>query len=88
MYYSDGVSQSGMGLPHLPLGWQEKRVEEYVTALLKENPKISAGEISKRVAQKSRDYDGNKAADDITCAALYFRKPRRTLLITGPPYKK
>lgn len=88
VYYSDGVSQSGMGLPHLPLGWQEKRVEEYVTALLKENPKISAGEISKRVAQKSRDYDGNKAADDITCAALYFRKPRRTLLITGPPYKK
>ncbi len=88
VYYSDGVSQSGMGLPHLPLGWLEKGVEGYISSLLKANPVISAGEIAKRTAQKAREYDGNKAADDITCAALYFRKPRRTLLITGPPYKK
>ncbi len=88
VYYSDGVSQSGMGLPHLPLGWLEKGVEGYLSSLLKANPVISAGEIAKRTAQKAREYDGNKAADDITCAALYFRKPRRTLLITGPPYKK
>ncbi|MDZ4182164.1 MAG: SpoIIE family protein phosphatase, partial [Candidatus Cloacimonadaceae bacterium] len=88
IYYSDGVSQSGMGLPHLPLGWQEKRVEEYILSLLGKNQSISAGEISKIVAQISRENDGNKAADDITCAALYMRNPRRTLLFTGPPYKK
>lgn len=88
IYYSDGVSQSGMGLPHLPLGWQEKRVVEYILSLLGNNQSISAGEISKIVAQKSRENDGNKAADDITCAALYMRNPRRTLLFTGPPYKK
>ncbi|GAB1469125.1 SpoIIE family protein phosphatase [Candidatus Cloacimonadota bacterium] len=88
VYYSDGISQSGMGLPHLPLGWQEKGVESYLLSLLKENISISAGEISKRLAHKAREYDANSAADDITCAALYLRNPRRTLLITGPPYKK
>ncbi|HOH47009.1 MAG TPA: stage II sporulation protein E, partial [Candidatus Cloacimonadota bacterium] len=41
----------------------------------------------KALAQRARDFDGGKAADDITCAALYLRKPRRTLLVTGPPYK-
>lgn len=88
VYYSDGVSQSGLGVPHLPLGWQEKGVEEYLLSLLKHNHFISAGEISKRIVMKAREYDGNAAADDTTCAALYFRNPRRTLLITGPPYKK
>lgn len=88
VYYSDGVSQSGMGLPHLPLGWQEKGAEAYILSLLKANRFISAGEISKRVALKAREYDGNTAADDTTCAALYLRNPRRTLLLTGPPYKK
>ena len=88
LYYSDGVSQSGMGLPHLPLGWQEKRVEMYLQSLLQTNPRISAGELTKNVAQKARENDANKAADDITCAALYLRNPRRTVVFTGPPYKK
>ena len=88
VYYSDGVSQSGMGLPHLPLGWQEKGVEEYLLAMLRSNRHISASEISKRLVLKAREYDGNKSADDTTCAALYLRNPRRTLLLTGPPYKK
>ncbi len=88
IYYSDGVSQAGMGLPHLPLGWQEKRVEDYIISLLQNNYRISAGQISKEIAQKACEYDGYKAADDITCAALYFRNPRRTIVFTGPPYKK
>ncbi|MDD3097630.1 MAG: SpoIIE family protein phosphatase [Candidatus Cloacimonetes bacterium] len=88
VYYSDGVTQSGMGLPHLPLGWQEKGVEAYLLSMLKASQSISAGEISKRVALKAREYDGNSSADDTTCAALYLRNPRRTLLITGPPYKR
>ncbi|MCK9557845.1 MAG: SpoIIE family protein phosphatase [Candidatus Cloacimonadaceae bacterium] len=88
VYFSDGVTQSGMGLPHLPLGWQESGVEKYLEKLLKESPAISASEISRRVTFKAREYDGNKAADDISCAALYLRNPRRTMLVTGPPYKK
>jgi len=84
---SDGVTQSGMGLPHLPLGWLERGLEAYIVELLASNGSISAGEISKRIAFKARELDGGKAADDITCAALYLRKPRRTLLVTGPPYK-
>ncbi|MDD3282878.1 MAG: SpoIIE family protein phosphatase [Candidatus Cloacimonetes bacterium] len=88
VYYSDGVTQSGMGLTHLPLGWMESGVEDYIENLLTENPAMSASEISHRVAYKAKEYDGNKAADDISCAALYLRNPRRTMLVTGPPYKR
>ncbi len=88
VYYSDGVTQCGMGLPYFPLGWQESGVENYVLSLLKTNRSISARDISKSIARKAREYDSNTAADDISCAALYLRNPRRTLLLTGPPYKK
>lgn len=87
VYYSDGVTQSGMGLPHLPLGWLESGVERFLERILQDNPLLSAGDISKKVTMKAKELDGNKAADDISCAALYLRNPRRTILVTGPPYK-
>ncbi|NLK49768.1 MAG: SpoIIE family protein phosphatase [Candidatus Cloacimonetes bacterium] len=88
IYYSDGITQAGIGVPHLPLGWQEKGVEEFILSLLRQNNYMSARELSKRVVRKAREYDNNLPADDSTCAALYLRNPRRTLLLTGPPYKK
>jgi hypothetical protein len=32
--------------------------------------------------------DSYKARDDISCAAIYFREPRKLLICTGPPYEK
>mgnify|MGYP000874529984 FL=1 len=32
--------------------------------------------------------DAYKAKDDISCATIYFREPRKLLLCTGPPYEK
>lgn len=88
VFFSDGVSQAGMGLPKLPLGWLEAGTEKYVRSLLEKNSNISAGELSKSVCLKALEYDGNRAADDISCAAMYFRNPRKTILMTGPPYSK
>lgn len=85
-FYSDGVSQAGMGMPLFPLGWLENGANEFLLKLVRENVHISAGEISKRLALKAKEHDGNTAADDISCAAIYMRKPRQTLLMTGPPY--
>ena len=32
--------------------------------------------------------DGRAAKDDITCGVVYYRHPRRLLVITGPPFIK
>ena len=32
--------------------------------------------------------DGRQAKDDITCGAVYYRCPRRLLVITGPPFNR
>lgn len=37
------------------------------------------------MAHKNDNY---KARDDISCATIYFREPRKLLICTGPPYEK
>jgi len=86
VFFSDGVTQAGMGSPFLPLGWKLEGVRGFLEEVLAEHPRISAGELSKRTARRALEHDSGHARDDITCAALYLRNPRKTLLMTGPPY--
>jgi len=37
------------------------------------------------MAHKNDNY---KARDDISCATIYFREPRKLIICTGPPYEK
>lgn len=86
IFCSDGVSQSGMGSPVFPLGWREKGVETFLQEILKEDPGISAHDLATKVARKAVCHDGYKARDDISCVVVYVRKPRKLLLVTGPPF--
>ena len=42
LFFSDGVTQAGLGSQRLPLGWRGSGVREYVTRTLAELPEISA----------------------------------------------
>lgn len=83
---SDGVSQSGIGNESMPFGWELSGVEEYIMAILKEKKNISAQELSTKIVKKSIANDIYKPKDDISCAVVYFRRPRRLLLMSGPPF--
>ncbi|MGD1820271.1 MAG: SpoIIE family protein phosphatase [Pleomorphochaeta sp.] len=84
---SDGVTQSGMGTSK-PLGWRLSGVEEYITEILKNDPSISSRALTKKVVYKALNLDGLASKDDITCCCIYIRRPRRTLIVTGPPFLK
>lgn len=85
VFFSDGVTQAGMGTKQLPLGWGPLRAQEFVLDLIKENQEISARDLAKKIVLKAQQFDCYKAKDDITCGVIYFRKPRDLLIITGPP---
>lgn len=84
--FSDGVSQSGIGSRDLPFGWGNERVEEFILKQITNNPEISAHDLSRAIVEKSWLNNSGRALDDITCAAIYFRKARQLLVMTGPPY--
>ncbi|MBN2652244.1 MAG: SpoIIE family protein phosphatase [Spirochaetales bacterium] len=88
VFISDGVTQSGMGTAKYPLGWGIENFSQFILGEIAENPEISARDLSEKVLQRSIMNDIWKAKDDITCSVIYVRKPRNTLILTGPPYRQ
>ncbi|MGE4286517.1 MAG: SpoIIE family protein phosphatase [Phycisphaerae bacterium] len=87
VFYSDGVTQSGMGKPLTPLGWSDSEAEAFVENAVKEEIAISARALARKIVAGALKNDG-QAEDDISCAVIRFRNPRRTLVVTGPPFRK
>jgi hypothetical protein len=88
VFFSDGVSQSGLGRAGLPLGWGAERVTEYLIRQIASENQISSRELSRSLVSEALVNDGGQAKDDITCATIYYRCPRRLLVITGPPFNR
>lgn len=85
---SDGVTQAGLGQPDMPLGWGERRVSQYVSRLLAEDPSVSSQRLARAVVEGALAHDARSAKDDVTAAVTYFRKPRKLLLVTGPAFSR
>ena len=88
VFFSDGVSQSGLGRVGLPLGWGQDRVVDFLQRQVLAENEISSRELSRKLVAEALTNDGRAAKDDITCGAIYYRRPRRLLVITGPPFSK
>jgi hypothetical protein len=88
VFFSDGITQAGMGEYLTPLGWGQENVEKYVRELIEETPHISARALSRALVAKAEEVDGLTAKDDITCGVVYFRSPRQLLVMTGAPFSR
>lgn len=85
--FSDGVTQSGMGM-RLPLGWRLSGVCAFAKETIGKDPDIASHDLAKAIVLHAYGLDNGSSKDDITCAVVYVRKPRRTLVVTGPPFTK
>ncbi len=85
---SDGVTQSGMGSDDMHFGWQISGLKDYIKNIVTEHPFISARNLSKGIISKTIEIDNGALKDDASCCVLYYRKPRKLLIVSGPPYHK
>lgn len=85
IFHSDGLSQSGMGKNETPLGWGVSGVKLGIKEMVTEKPLISAREMAKQLVAHALQNDGARSGDDTTCGVIYFREPRKLLIVTGPP---
>jgi len=83
---SDGVSQSGIGSVLYPFGWEIPEIKNWLKGILESKPDISAQELASRIVGHAHTNDAFHARDDISGAVIYFRRPRKLLLCTGPPF--
>ena len=85
VFFSDGVSQAGVGRPGTPLGWGQEAVSAWVSQLLRDRPKLSARQLARAVVLQAQQQDGGQARDDISCGVIYYREPREVMIFTGAP---
>ena len=84
---SDGVTQAGIGNPKYPLGWQRDGVWKFVENQIRRHPNISARELAEAIVHEALSKEPDeKAGDDISCTVIYYRNPRKLLLLSGPPF--
>ncbi|MHC1712563.1 MAG: SpoIIE family protein phosphatase [Solidesulfovibrio sp.] len=87
IFTSDGITQAGLGSERMRLGWRIKGCREFVLEELARDPSISARSLSQKIlSQALRQEPFQRAYDDMTAAVIYFRRPRRAIILTGPPY--
>lgn len=84
--FSDGVSQSGIGSKDMPFGWDTEKMQKRISEIIRNNYKISSSELQNIIIKQASLNDSLEPKDDITCAVMYFRHPRKLLICTGPPY--
>lgn len=88
IFFSEGITQAGMGEFRTPLGWGLLKVREFICEKIDRNPYISARELSRSPVARAEEVDGLTAKDDITCGVVYFRSPRQLLILTGAPFHR
>lgn len=87
IFTSDGITQAGLGSERLRLGWRIKGCREYALEQVAKEPKISARALSQKILNQAlRQEPFQRAYDDMTAAVIYLRRPRHTIILTGPPY--
>ncbi|NLF94247.1 MAG: SpoIIE family protein phosphatase [Oligosphaeraceae bacterium] len=87
LFFSDGISQAGLGTVAYPLGWTEPDYCRYLSEVLEQQPDISSQQLCQLLTRQALSKEsGGINLDDMTCACVYFRQRREMLLFTGPPY--
>lgn len=88
IFMSDGITQSGLGTPNFAMGWGWNKIEEFTLNQIARNENISATKLARKILNQAFMNDDFSMKDDATCGVIYFREPRKFMLITGPPFYK
>jgi len=85
IFFSDGISQAGIGAQPYPFGWTSAKAREFALESIRKKPEISARELAHAIVRQASQIDMFKPKDDMSCGVIYFREPRDMLVLTGPP---
>lgn len=88
VFFSDGVTQSGLGGGKYLFGWGRDNVQQYVLELVAHEPDLSALQLARKVVIRAHVNDGYLSKDDASCGVIYFREPRKMMVFTGPPFEE
>jgi hypothetical protein len=88
VFFSDGITQAGVGQYLTPLGWGRDAAAGFIAGRVSSDPCLSAHHLARDLVAEANRQDGGLPKDDTTAGVIYYREPRRLLVITGPPFSQ
>jgi len=88
IFVSDGITQSGLGTSQFPVGWGWDKMMDFTLNQINRMPDMSATKLARKILNQAAMNDDFSVKDDATSGVIYFRDPRKFMLITGPPFYK
>lgn len=82
IFVSDGVLNAGIGGLY-PLGWGWEKTAAFLEA--KAHPKLSAQELSDKVAEAVSELYQGAPGDDVSIIVIKVRRKQFATVLTGPP---
>ena len=87
IFCSDGVTQAALGSKELRLGLRREGLIDFVKRELQKDSEISSSMLSKRIVKYAIGKEPDrKPKDDVSAVCVFYRKPRKAVVFTGPPY--
>ena len=87
IFCSDGVTQAALGSKALRLGLRREGLIDIILRKLKINEEISSRQLSQYIVRQSILCEPDRRPkDDVSALCVYYRKPRNSIVFTGPPY--
>lgn len=86
IFMTNGIIRSGFATSQMQQGWGVNGVLEFILSKIKSNQDISAMSLSNDIVNKSFENEHGYPKCDMSCGSVYFRKPRKLLVCSGPPY--
>lgn len=86
LFLTDGITGSGYATDKLPLGWGIDGALGFAELQIKDCSNISAMSLSEKIVDTALKNDLGYPKSDMSCGVVYFRKPRKLLVCSGPPF--
>ena len=85
VFCSDGIIQSGLE-KRFAMGWGRNEFIRFVREIVEMSPTVSATDLAESIVKRAMANDLYTPKDDLTCGVVYFRRARKAILCTGPPF--
>lgn len=86
--FNEGIEHSGRMTKRLPKGWGREGIIDYCIDMISGYATVSAKELCRKIVERAEMNDLYAPKSDMTCAVVYFRQPRRIMVLSGPPYNE
>lgn len=88
VFFSNGMLDTSFNNLNFAVGVSWESILRLVSDKIEQEHEISAHDLSNYLIDSGYGLEKNHDKRDKSCAVVYFRKPRKVLICTGPPYNQ